>query len=132
LHRSGRTARAGKEGVVATLVLPEQERDVKQMMRKAGITAEVERVTAASPVVLELIGVRAERVEPTAAPVQQQPAQRRADGQSAGRRRRGGRGGQGEGRTNAQQPRRDGGASAGQSPAQGSRRQGAAAGQSSA
>src|SRR5690606_34398517 len=88
LHRSGRTARAGKEGVVATLVLPEQERDVKQMMRKAGITAEVERVTAASPVVLELIGVRAERVEPTAAPVQQQPAQRRADGQSAGRRRR--------------------------------------------
>jgi len=124
LHRSGRTARAGKEGVVATLVLPEQERDVKQMMRKAGITAELERVTAASPVVLELIGTRAERVEPSAAPVQSAPRQARAAAQPGQGRRRG-RGGQAraEGRTNAV-PRRDGMAG-GQSPKRDTR-QGAA------
>src|SRR5690606_574156 len=37
LHRSGRTARAGSEGDVVTLVLPAQEKDVAQLMRKAGI-----------------------------------------------------------------------------------------------
>jgi len=85
LHRSGRTARAGKEGVVATLVLPAEERDVQQMMRKAGITARAEVVTAASPIVLELIGTRAPHVEPVAAPAA--PAAR--EGQSAGRGRAG-------------------------------------------
>lgn len=37
LHRSGRTARAGAEGLVVTLVLPEQERDVYQIEREAGL-----------------------------------------------------------------------------------------------
>src|SRR5690606_17575736 len=38
LHRSGRTARAGSSGDVATLVLPEQRRDADQLLRKAKIS----------------------------------------------------------------------------------------------
>ena len=37
LHRSGRTARAGEEGLVVTLVLPEQMRDVAQIQKDAGL-----------------------------------------------------------------------------------------------
>jgi superfamily II DNA/RNA helicase len=37
LHRSGRTARAGADGVVVTLALPEQVRDVKALARHAAI-----------------------------------------------------------------------------------------------
>ncbi|MGE3858037.1 MAG: DEAD/DEAH box helicase [Dehalococcoidia bacterium] len=37
LHRSGRTARAGEEGLVVTLVLPEQMRDIAEIQRDAGL-----------------------------------------------------------------------------------------------
>jgi superfamily II DNA/RNA helicase len=65
LHRSGRTARAGKEGVVVTLVLPEQQKDLAVMMRKAGIQAAVQPVTAASSAVRDLVGEVAAHVTPT-------------------------------------------------------------------
>jgi len=64
LHRSGRTARAGKEGVVVTLVLPEQRKDLDVLMRKAGIQAAVQPVSATSPAVVELVGEVAAFVKP--------------------------------------------------------------------
>ncbi|GAA3635150.1 DEAD/DEAH box helicase [Microbacterium awajiense] len=64
LHRSGRTARAGAEGSVVTLVLPEQRRDVNQLLRKASITAAPIDVTADSAEVAALVGEVAEYVKP--------------------------------------------------------------------
>lgn len=63
LHRSGRTARAGNQGDVVTLVLPEQRRETTFMLRKAGIKVKPVAVTAKSPEVLELVGERAEKID---------------------------------------------------------------------
>src|ERR1700744_4780583 len=48
LHRSGRTARAGAEGSVVTLVLPEQRKDTAALLRRAGITVAPQQVDADS------------------------------------------------------------------------------------
>ncbi|KFI83382.1 superfamily II DNA/RNA helicase [Bifidobacterium psychraerophilum DSM 22366] len=56
LHRSGRTARAGHEGDVVTLVLPDQRRDVRRLLRIAGIEAKAVSVTSDSPAVEKLVG----------------------------------------------------------------------------
>ena len=64
LHRSGRTARAGSDGTVVTLTLPEQQQDVKKLMRAAGVDVNFERVTANSPLVAELVGDVADKVDP--------------------------------------------------------------------
>ncbi len=112
LHRSGRTARAGKEGVVVTLVLPEQRKDLDVMMRKAGIQAAVQPVTSTSPAVVELIGETAAYVKPAPkAPTQPQrqgaPKQRQSSGGRTGQQgqARAQRDGQG------QRPQRSGGPS---------------------
>ena len=90
LHRSGRTARAGKEGEVVTIMLPSQRSDTKSLLRKAKISVEPVAVTADSPVVTELVGDIAEIVKPVF--TQDRPQRSRARiGQQAGDQRQGGR-----------------------------------------
>ena len=54
LHRSGRTARAGAEGTVVTLMTDDQVRDVRDLTRKAGINATTTRITATHPLLQQL------------------------------------------------------------------------------
>jgi len=54
IHRSGRTARAGAAGVVATLMLPEQADDVRRMAKTAGITPTTTRVSLGHPLLAAL------------------------------------------------------------------------------
>lgn len=55
LHRSGRTARAGNDGTVVTLMLDEQVSDVRQLTRKAGVKPTITRFRGASHPVLHEI-----------------------------------------------------------------------------
>jgi superfamily II DNA/RNA helicase len=64
LHRSGRTARAGKQGEVVTIVLPTQRKDTAALLRKAEISVVPQRVTAASDAVAALVGEVAAYVTP--------------------------------------------------------------------
>lgn len=89
LHRSGRTARAGHSGDVVTLCLPEERRDLSQVLRKAKIRVTPERVDAHSAEVTELVGQKAARVTPTPAAEPSSPKSS-AGGRSRGRRGRGG------------------------------------------
>ncbi|MGO4586158.1 DEAD/DEAH box helicase [Arthrobacter sp. 2RAF6] len=114
LHRSGRTARAGSDGTVVTLTLPEQQSDVKKLMKAAGVDVSFERVTANSPLIAELVGQVADKVDPRTraallAAKTQQPGGGASTGANAQRKRnrrstqaaptaggRGGRGGRGK------------------------------------
>jgi superfamily II DNA/RNA helicase len=63
VHRSGRTARGGADGVVVTLQTRAQARDVTAMTRKAGITPHPAIVVDAdSPVLTEIAGPPAARI----------------------------------------------------------------------
>lgn len=68
LHRSGRTARAGNEGDVITLVLPEQQRDFQALARAAKINARPQPVSAGDRTVRALAGEPAPLVALTDAP----------------------------------------------------------------
>jgi superfamily II DNA/RNA helicase len=111
LHRSGRTARAGSDGTVVTLTLPEQQSDVKKLMKAAGVEVSFERVTPTSPIVAELVGAIADKVDPrtraallaakapqqgggtsTGANAERKRARRQASPTAGGRGGRGGRG----------------------------------------
>ena len=104
LHRSGRTARAGHEGVVVTVMLPEQAGDVRTLTRQAHINVTPQKVGPGSPVTAAIVGDVAAIVMPTAPPVSVphqgasraggdvggQGRTRRGAGAAAGRGRRGG------------------------------------------
>ncbi|CAG7844109.1 ATP-dependent RNA helicase RhlE [Pseudoclavibacter triregionum] len=106
LHRSGRTARAGSSGDVATVMLPTQRRDTQQLLRQADIKVQPQQVSHDSASVVELVGERAPHVAPVAGgpgsgnqPAAPQGGSRGGSGSrsggGAGRGR--GRGGQGSG-----------------------------------
>lgn len=121
LHRSGRTARAGSDGTVVTLTLPEQQTDVKKLMKAAGVEVNFERVTANSPLVAQLVGEMADKIDPrTRAALLAKKAAQQGGGTSTGanaerkRARRqaapttGGRGGRGgRGKVSAEPTRTD-------------------------
>ncbi|MCT7658104.1 DEAD/DEAH box helicase [Mycobacterium deserti] len=88
LHRSGRTARAGADGTVVTLMIDEQVSDVRQLTRKAGVKPTVTRFSGSSHPVLTQIApgerefgkpIIASRPEPTKPqqPRSHQPRRRR-------------------------------------------------------
>jgi superfamily II DNA/RNA helicase len=61
-HRSGRTARAGADGVVVTMQTAAQAHEVRALMRKAGVTPQVAEADPDSAVVREIAGPPAPRV----------------------------------------------------------------------
>jgi superfamily II DNA/RNA helicase len=91
LHRSGRTARAGAEGVVVTVMTPDQRNDVRQLAKQARIEPTITHVEPGHERLLELTGPHAEKVTPRpqpAAPVQaprkpRKPVQVNANGEVA-------------------------------------------------
>ncbi len=93
LHRSGRTARAGNEGTVVTLMTNEQVRDVRDLTRAAGIKPTLTRIAGARhPILTELApGERALPGGLEPAPTPATPARKPGNGSGGGsnnRRRR--------------------------------------------
>ena len=99
LHRSGRTARAGSDGVVVSIVLPHQRRTMKRIMDQAGVDNYQLEVDPASEELTELTGARVPEAEPIAEEdylrlIAPKPQQRRRP-QGGGRGGHGGHGGRG-------------------------------------
>ena len=77
LHRSGRTARAGADGVVITLQSPAQAADVRGLMRRAGVSPLTANVSPGSALLRSIAGPPAARVAagpPAAATLTSSPA----------------------------------------------------------
>ncbi|MGN6129551.1 MAG: helicase-related protein, partial [Nocardioidaceae bacterium] len=96
LHRSGRTARAGAEGTVVTLMLDAQVSDVRTLTRKAGIKPTVTKITVGDPLLAKIAPGERTFAEPSASPVAPAPAStggggsRNGGGRNRSRRPRGG------------------------------------------
>jgi superfamily II DNA/RNA helicase len=103
LHRSGRTARAGADGVVVTVQTPDQAADVRSLVRQAAIRPTTRTVTPGDPQILAVAGPPAAYVAPPAgsAQVADRPERRTGGGRSRGPRTGAGRPA-GGGRTGAQ------------------------------
>ncbi|MCF4119620.1 DEAD/DEAH box helicase [Antribacter sp. KLBMP9083] len=101
LHRSGRTARAGSGGDVVTVMLPEERADVRDLTRKARITAQPQRVTPGDATVSALVGEVAPLVAYTPPAPQQQQSRKPAG--SGGRSAAGSGAGRGQSRGSREQ-----------------------------
>ena len=76
LHRSGRTARAGADGIVVTVATPDQAGDVRTLMRQAGISPKVQQVAPGQAAIGELTGPPAPFVAPAPEPARPAPSNR--------------------------------------------------------
>ncbi len=85
LHRSGRTARAGAEGTVITLMTDDQVRDVRDLTRKAGIAAKVTKLRVGDPLLAQLAPGERTFVEPPAQSAVATDAVRGGNGGGRGR-----------------------------------------------
>ena len=96
LHRSGRTARAGAEGIVITLMTDDQVSDVRDLTRKAGIRATTTRLDASHPLLKQLAPGERTLAEPLVLVVDEGNTPRRnGAGRSGGARSGGARSGGG-------------------------------------
>jgi len=85
LHRSGRTARAGAEGIVITLMTDDQVADVRDLTRRAGIKATTTRLDASHPLLKRLAPGKRTLTEPLVLVVDEgNTARRSAGGRSGG------------------------------------------------
>ncbi|HYO40215.1 MAG TPA: DEAD/DEAH box helicase [Nocardioidaceae bacterium] len=111
LHRSGRTARAGNEGTVVTLMMDAQVGDVRDLTRKAGIKPTITRTQPGDSLLTRIAPGERTYAEVTALP-QAQPS-REGRNASGGRGRGARAGGRGAATTVAPRGARTGGGGTG-------------------
>ncbi|MBO3129091.1 DEAD/DEAH box helicase [Dermatophilus congolensis] len=107
LHRAGRTARAGSNGVVVTLALPHQRKLMKRIANDAGLEVEPQKVDLGHREIIETTGAS----RPSGEPISEEclraitdPPRRPRGGFKGGR--GGFKGGRGHGRGGHDRPRR--------------------------
>ncbi|MFI9719823.1 DEAD/DEAH box helicase [Streptomyces sp. NPDC052396] len=79
LHRAGRTARAGRSGIVVTLALSAQRRELSRLMAEAGIEPTVTKVRSGEAELSRITGAKA----PSGIPLDGGPAAPRAKNTNA-------------------------------------------------
>jgi len=84
-HRSGRTARAGPEGIVVTLQTAAQVSEVRTLMRKAGVRPQASIAGPGSAIIRSIAGPPARRKARVAAPARAASLTTLVDGQPGSR-----------------------------------------------